>query len=90
MAIFDINGNPIMATEDYTFNLSFIEKTCLFPESEVERQYTITIGNSTVTGTYVTNTYVDCGQGNCENEYQAYLGVASVPAQLQGIIECIN
>lgn len=84
----DINGNPIIATENYTFGVLFNEKTCLYPESQVTRQYTVVSGNSSVSGTYSTNTSVDCGQGNCEPEYTQYLSIDSVPTQLPNIVNC--
>ena len=84
----DVNGNPVIATENYTFIVSFNEKTCLYPESQIGREYTVLSGNSSVMGTYRTNTYVDCGQGNCEPEYTQYVGIASKPTQLPNIVNC--
>ena len=84
----DIDGNPVIATENYDFYLSFREKTCLTQETEVEMLYSVISGNSAVSGTYATETYVDCGQGSCELEYQQYISVASTPPGLPSIIEC--
>jgi hypothetical protein len=74
----DGNGVPINANTTITIVINLRESYCYAGPSDTTRTLEITTGNSKVDTTYTLNQYVDCGQGECVQEFVEYLGVESI------------
>jgi hypothetical protein len=74
----DGNGVPINANTTITIVINLRESYCYAGSSDTTRTLEITTGNSKVDTTYTLNQYVDCGQGECVQEFVEYLGVESI------------
>jgi hypothetical protein len=65
------------ATKVETFTVSFDSIDCQNASSVNNIGITINIGQSQGGFSYVSDNYVDCGQGSCNREYNTYLGTVS-------------
>jgi len=68
ITLYDINGLPTIAGQDYNFSLWFAESSCGYPYNEHYLAFTVTEGNTSVDFMSLRDVYADCGQGNCEQE----------------------
>jgi len=84
----DSDGNPVVADQDYTFNVLYDEHDCQNPPVVAGNTITVYSGSTSGSYGYVSDNWVDCGQGNCEFESIRLLGMGSVPPELSGITEC--
>jgi hypothetical protein len=84
----DINGNPVLATEDMAFIADFSEQSCYDPIISTQQTITVLAGTSSAEYGYLEINWSDCGQGDCIGNFIVYEGTTTPPAAYSTLPNC--
>jgi hypothetical protein len=84
----DINGNPVLATEDMAFIADFSEQSCYDPIINTQQTITVLAGTSSAEYGYLEINWSDCGQGDCIGNFIVYEGTTTPPAAYSTLPNC--
>lgn len=85
----DTNGDPFLATENMSFTVTFDEQFCYDPVITVPVPIEILSGTSSIEYSYLESNWIDCGQGECINNYTSFQGIVTPPPAYSTLQPCI-